>query len=172
MKTFRRLAIFVLMVMPPAFSSGRVMAAGEPVIDGTEQILLLVGRSAVIHTDRAIQRVSLSTPDIADALVTAPRELRARQSAGDDLAVRLERQRPHHELRSDRPPRPDAARRANPAAVPERADRRRRQRQDVVLSASLREVRHRRAKFGGRLRRQAGKHRQPDAQTRTPRPTR
>ena len=75
MKTLRRLAIFVLMVMPPAFSSGRVAAADEPVVSGTEQILLLVGRSAVIHTDRAIQRVSLSTPEIADALVTAPREL-------------------------------------------------------------------------------------------------
>jgi pilus assembly protein CpaC len=75
MKTLRRIAIFVLMVMPPAFSSGRVAAAGEPVIAGTEQILLLVGRSAVIHTDRAIQRVSLSTPEIADALVTAPREM-------------------------------------------------------------------------------------------------
>jgi pilus assembly protein CpaC len=75
MKTLRRLAIFVLMVMPPAFSSGRVVAAGEPVIAATEQILLLVGRSAVIHTDRAIQRVSLSTPEIADAMVTAPREM-------------------------------------------------------------------------------------------------
>jgi pilus assembly protein CpaC len=75
MRTLRRLAIFVLMVMPPAFSSGRVAAAGEPVVAGTEQILLLVGRSAVIHTDRAIQRVSVSTPEIADALVTAPREL-------------------------------------------------------------------------------------------------
>jgi pilus assembly protein CpaC len=75
MKTLRRLAIFVLMVMPPAFSSGRVMAAGEPVINSTEQILLLVGRSAVVRTDRAIQRVSLSTPEIADAMVTAPREL-------------------------------------------------------------------------------------------------
>ena len=75
MTTLRRLAIFVLMVMPPAFSSGRVAAAGEPTVTGTEQILLLVGRTAVIHTDRAIQRVSLSTPEIADALVTAPREL-------------------------------------------------------------------------------------------------
>ena len=75
MKTLRRLAIFVLMVMPPAFSSGRVMAAGEPVINSTEQILLLVGRSAVVRTDRAIQRVSLSTPEIADAMVTAPREM-------------------------------------------------------------------------------------------------
>ena len=76
MKTLRRIAIFVLMVMPPAFSSGRVAAAeGETATVATEQILLLVGRSAVIHTDRAIQRVSLSTPEIADALVTAPREL-------------------------------------------------------------------------------------------------
>ena len=76
MKTLRRLAIFVLMVMPPAFSSSRVFAAGETSIAGTtEQILLLVGRSAVIHTDRSIQRVSLSTPEIADAMVTTPREL-------------------------------------------------------------------------------------------------
>ena len=76
MKTLRRLAIFVLMVMPPAFSSGRVAAAGEPAIaPSTEQILLLVGRSAVIHTDRPITRVSLSTPEIADAMVTTPREM-------------------------------------------------------------------------------------------------
>jgi pilus assembly protein CpaC len=75
MKTLRRLAIFVLMVMPPAFSSGRVFAAGEPVAVSNEQVLLLVGRSAVIRTERAIQRVSLSTPEIADAMVTAPREL-------------------------------------------------------------------------------------------------
>jgi hypothetical protein len=64
------------MVMPPAFSSSRVFAAGETSVAGaTEQILLLVGRSAVIHTDRSIQRVSLSTPEIADAMVTTPREL-------------------------------------------------------------------------------------------------
>ena len=53
-----------------------MFAAGETSIAGaTEQILLLVGRSAVIHTDRSIQRVSLSTPEIADAMVTTPREL-------------------------------------------------------------------------------------------------
>ncbi len=76
MKTLRTIAIFVLMVMPPAFSSGRVAAAEvETDIKSTEQILLLVGRSAVIHTDRAIQRVSVTAPEIADALVTAPREL-------------------------------------------------------------------------------------------------
>ena len=75
MKTLRRLAIFVLMVVPPAFSSGRVFAAGEAVSASTEQVLLLVGRSTVIRTERSIQRVSVSTPEIADAMVTAPREL-------------------------------------------------------------------------------------------------
>src|SRR5918999_1717775 len=87
MRTLRRLAIFVLMVMPPAFSSGRVAAAGEPAIASTEQILLLVGRSVVIHTDRSIQRVSLSTPDIADALVTAPRELLVHAKAPGTISL-------------------------------------------------------------------------------------
>src|SRR5688500_634958 len=87
MRTLRRLAIFVLMVMPPAFSSGRVAAAGEPAIASTEQILLLVGRSVVIHTDRAIQRVSLSTPEIADALVTAPRELLVHAKAPGTISL-------------------------------------------------------------------------------------
>ena len=41
----------------------------------TEQLDLLVGRSTVIQMDRPITRVSLSTPDIADALVTTPYEL-------------------------------------------------------------------------------------------------
>jgi pilus assembly protein CpaC len=75
------------MVMPPAFSSGRVAAAGEPAIASTEQILLLVGRSVVIHTDRAIQRVSLSTPEIADALVTAPRELLVHAKAPGTISL-------------------------------------------------------------------------------------
>ncbi|HYH41974.1 MAG TPA: pilus assembly protein N-terminal domain-containing protein [Burkholderiales bacterium] len=87
MKTFRRLAIFVLMVMPPAFSSSRVVAAGEPLTTGTEQIVLLVGRSAVVHTDRAIQRVSLSTADIADAMVTAPRELLVHAKAPGTISL-------------------------------------------------------------------------------------
>ena len=75
MKTLRRLAIFVVMVLPPAFGYTRVSANGGPTVIGTEQIHLLVGRSAVIHTDRPIMRVSLSTPEIADAMVTTPREL-------------------------------------------------------------------------------------------------
>ena len=35
----------------------------------------MVGRSTVIRMDRPIARVSLSTPDIADAMVTTPYEV-------------------------------------------------------------------------------------------------
>ncbi len=75
MKTFRTLAILVIMVLPPVFTSGRVSANDAPVFAGTEQIHLLVGRSTIVRTERAITRVSLSTSDIADAMVTSPREL-------------------------------------------------------------------------------------------------
>lgn len=75
MKTLRTLAILVIMVLPPVFTSGRVTANDAPIVAGTEQIHLLVGRSTVVRTDRPIIRVSLSTPDIADAMVTSPREL-------------------------------------------------------------------------------------------------
>ena len=75
MKSLRTLAILVIMVLPPVFTSGRLAANDAPSISVTEQVHLLVGRSTVIRTDRAITRVSLSTPEIADAMVTSPREL-------------------------------------------------------------------------------------------------
>jgi pilus assembly protein CpaC len=70
-------AILVVMVLPPFMPAGGVAAAnGEVEMSGaTEQVYLLVGRSTIIRTDRPIARVSLSTPEIADAMVTAPREL-------------------------------------------------------------------------------------------------
>jgi pilus assembly protein CpaC len=40
-----------------------------------QQIGLLVGRSTVLTTARPIQRVSLTTPEIADAMVTGPHEV-------------------------------------------------------------------------------------------------
>jgi len=70
--------ILVVMVLPPFMPAGGAVAAanGEVEMSGnTEQIYLLVGRSTIIRTDRPIVRVSLSTPEIADAMVTAPREL-------------------------------------------------------------------------------------------------
>ena len=48
----------------------------------------------VLTTDRPIQRVSLSTPDIADALVTSPHEvLIPRKDPGDHFFTGLERHR-------------------------------------------------------------------------------
>jgi pilus assembly protein CpaC len=71
------IAILIVMVLPPFLPTrGVVVANGEVDISAaTEQIFLLVGRSTIIRTDRPIARVSISTPDIADAMVTAPREL-------------------------------------------------------------------------------------------------
>jgi len=43
--------------------------------DGTTEIDLLVGRSTVLNVGSTISRVSLTVPDIADAMVTAPTQL-------------------------------------------------------------------------------------------------
>jgi pilus assembly protein CpaC len=54
--------------MPPASSSAIV----DPV---PTEVTLLVGRSAVIDVERPISRVSLTSADVADALVTSPNQL-------------------------------------------------------------------------------------------------
>ena len=54
--------------MPPASSSAIV----DPV---PTEVTLLVGRSAVVDIDRPISRVSLTSADVADALVTSPNQL-------------------------------------------------------------------------------------------------
>jgi len=74
------LVLIVLMVLPPMARAqsaaraenavGAVAGAGAPLM-----LDLMVGRSTVIHMDRPITRVSLSTPDIADAMVTSPYEV-------------------------------------------------------------------------------------------------
>ena len=70
--------LIVIMVAPLAAQMQPVaaMPAGAP---GTEsaphQVELLVGRSTVLRTLRPIKRVSLPRPEIADALVTSPREV-------------------------------------------------------------------------------------------------
>jgi pilus assembly protein CpaC len=70
-------ALLVVMVLPPATRTVRLAAspASDTVVASVEQVPLLVGRSAVIRTDRAITRVALSTPEIADAMVTSAREV-------------------------------------------------------------------------------------------------
>jgi pilus assembly protein CpaC len=54
----------------PAMTSGSGAAADTPT-----DIDLLVGRSTVLNVGSAIARVSLTVPDIADAMVTAPSQL-------------------------------------------------------------------------------------------------
>ena len=76
MKRSVALLLLVIMVFPSAARAGQVAARA---VDGVgasqiEQLDLLVGRSTVVRMDRPITRVSLSTPDIADVLVTTPYE--------------------------------------------------------------------------------------------------
>src|SRR5262245_8475961 len=69
--------LLVIMVLPPTAQAGQVAARAADAVGivQTEQLDLTVGRSTVIRMDRPITRVSLSTPDIADALVTTPYEV-------------------------------------------------------------------------------------------------
>jgi pilus assembly protein CpaC len=60
--------------MPAAFTGH----SDRPTVGSTlnaSQLRLLVGRSAIISSLRPIARVSLTTPDVADALVTAPQQV-------------------------------------------------------------------------------------------------
>ena len=42
---------------------------------GTRSVKVMVGRSTVLDVGAAITRVSLTSPDVADAMVTSPNEL-------------------------------------------------------------------------------------------------
>ena len=62
---------------PPAFSGPSASAAASP-RDPSEHPIdvdLLVGRSTVLNVGAPISRVSLTVPDVADAMVTAPGQL-------------------------------------------------------------------------------------------------
>jgi len=69
--------LFIIMVEPLMAQVHTVASASaDPILaPSRQQIGLLVGRSTVVTTDRPIQRVALSTPDVADALVTSSREV-------------------------------------------------------------------------------------------------
>ena len=69
--TFTSLSI-VVWAQGPALSTGTLAAGAEPTASA---VRLLVGRSTVVDTGSAITRVSLTSPDVADALVTSPNEL-------------------------------------------------------------------------------------------------
>jgi pilus assembly protein CpaC len=61
--------------LPPSQSPQAARSNGAVGAEPVERIDLLVGRSTVLRTERAITRVSLPKPDIADALVTSSNEL-------------------------------------------------------------------------------------------------
>ena len=69
--------LFIIMVELPMGQTRTVAdVSADPIAaPSRQQIGLLVGRSTVLTTDRPIQRVALSTPDVADALVTSSHEL-------------------------------------------------------------------------------------------------
>jgi pilus assembly protein CpaC len=66
----RRLKLFILLI---AIASGSIVYAGAGA-DG-ESVSLTVGRSTVVDTGMPIARVSLTSADVADAMVTSPSEL-------------------------------------------------------------------------------------------------
>ena len=80
---FAALVVYILVILaaapqaqaPQAFTPG---GPGSPVIRDAasgSDIDLLVGRSTVLNVGATIHRVSLTVPDIADAMVTAPTQL-------------------------------------------------------------------------------------------------
>src|ERR687888_1881793 len=62
---------------PVSFSGspGAIVAGPPAAAPDATSIDLLVGRSTILNVGSAIARVSLTVPDIADAMVTAPSQL-------------------------------------------------------------------------------------------------
>ena len=59
----------------PAYTPAVSTGGPAPAADAPTDIDLLVGRSTIVNVGSAIARVSLTVPDIADAMVTAPTQL-------------------------------------------------------------------------------------------------
>ena len=69
--------IIIIMVVTPHAQklTARSGAPGGLAATAANEIELPVGKSVVLNTDAPIKRVSLTTPDIADALVMAPQQV-------------------------------------------------------------------------------------------------
>jgi pilus assembly protein CpaC len=59
----------------PAYTPLAASGGPAPAVDTPTDIDLLVGRSTIVNVGATIARVSLTVPDIADAMVTAPGQL-------------------------------------------------------------------------------------------------
>ena len=69
------LFVIVILVATPHAQQAAFVNGPAALMPDATGIDLLVGRSAVLNLDRPIERVSLTTPDVADAMVTAPQQL-------------------------------------------------------------------------------------------------
>jgi pilus assembly protein CpaC len=69
----RRLASAFILLIALAHSSSILFAGGAP--GDAESVTLMVGRSAVLDTGAPIARVSLTSADVADALVTSAQQV-------------------------------------------------------------------------------------------------
>ena len=78
------LVIYIIVILvaspqaqqPAAFAPASNMVAGPAASAGDATAVdLLVGRSTIVNVGTAISRVSLTVPDVADAMVTAPQQL-------------------------------------------------------------------------------------------------
>jgi pilus assembly protein CpaC len=67
----------VVYAQPPAriTTVAAVESGGLPVEPATDSVRLLVGRSTIVDVGKPVARLSLTSADIADALVTSPNEL-------------------------------------------------------------------------------------------------
>ena len=59
----------------PAFGNGAAVAGRDAMANAPTTVNLLVGRSTIVDIGGTIARVSLTVPDVADAMVTAPTQL-------------------------------------------------------------------------------------------------
>jgi len=59
----------------PLTTVAAVESSAPPVEQSPDSVRLLVGRSAIVNVGKPIARVSLTSADVADALVTSPNEL-------------------------------------------------------------------------------------------------
>ena len=71
--------IVILVATPQARQAAPAFVAAvpgaAPAVDAPTDVDLLVGRSTILNVGGSIARVSLTVPDIADAMVTAPNQL-------------------------------------------------------------------------------------------------
>src|SRR5689334_7911608 len=70
----------------PVLTASAARELASPV-EPAESVRLLVGRSTIVDVGKPIARVSLTSSDIADALVTAPNELLLNGKAAGTISM-------------------------------------------------------------------------------------